>query len=701
MTRYQLLIQTSADQWTALDLPEDAPAMTYQANTLANLSDRQASYSQSIDLPTTSHNIRTLGFVSVFPARSSIPYSTFPCRLLCDGVEITPAGGAKLYIDSVSPRSISCQIVSLARDLMDTLGDLDLSADALGDEDYLTGWTGIAPVSAAGKWLYTLAVVDQGAQKRSPSIPFDIFQGGYDVPAVQGQYVFPAVPFRATVEKILAAQGFTLETDLDEYPSSKLDYIAACDLVGVQGEGVPDSAIYSGGQTVSRPPSVDSVWQMQWPYINSPLVQYAMDMNFPDPNGDGVLLWGVRYKATDDETRLSVQVSAGSQRPEFTQKLTYVAYRDFEGDPSSKTLVSSGVFQSDTLSFDVQPQADERLNVGILGYISGSSGSTGVIDMWGHLWLSGQSNNEDVQPGDQIDVLRSLGFSSQAEFLKAFLQTYGLTMDVDHVRGVVRAYTMKHWIGEVQNDQSVDWTGKRVVSDDEQVSYALSGYAQRNAIKFEDNDDDQITDEGVIRIADATLDAGKDLFTLPFKAGRNLSGQVGETTLTLANLSTYSVEEDSENPGQYTREYEGGDAHLLSLTGEPVDVVVISSGAYRTNLYPAVHKSAQAYVDEFYQTFSESVLDKTRVLTTDVLLDPLDVCTLDLFRPVWIGGSIRSWFYLSKVSNYTFGYPAQVELVALNLPTVEQPPEEPTPWDFSSEEQIFGMANALFDGFIY
>lgn len=50
MTRYQLLIQASADQWTALDLPEDAPAMTYQANTLANLSDRQASYSQSIDL---------------------------------------------------------------------------------------------------------------------------------------------------------------------------------------------------------------------------------------------------------------------------------------------------------------------------------------------------------------------------------------------------------------------------------------------------------------------------------------------------------------------------------------------------------------------------------------------------------------------------------------------------------------------------
>ena len=106
-------------------------------------------------------------------------------------------------------------------------------------------------------------------------------------------------------------------------------------------------------------------------------------------------------------------------------------------------------------------------------------------------------------------------------------------------------------------------------------------------------------------------------------------------------------------------------------------------------------------MDEFYQTFSESVLDKTRILTTDVLLDPLDVCTLDLFRPVWIGGEIRSWFYLSKVSNYTFGYPAQAELVALNLPTVEQPPEEPTPWDFSTEQQVFGMANALFDGFIY
>lgn len=682
---YELHILNNQGRWIPLDLSDETPAMNYQVNTLADLKDRQSGYSQAIKLPRTAGNIRALGFVDVFPASTSVPYTQHPCRLLCAGLDISPKGGAVLYVDSVSKTAINVQVVSSTRSLVEILNDTPLSSEGIGDGDYIAPWDGVAPASASGKWLYTLAVVDKAAQSRQPSVPFDIFTSGYDVPAVDRRYIFPAVPLLETVRRIFAARGYTLSTNLSDYPSAADDYVSATKLVAIDTGGLPDGGASAWGDSVSPPPATAETWNVEWQRNGeNPSLVPVIDMDFADPNGTGRLWRGVRFTAPSSGGVFRGKITAGTTRGDLTEKITYVAYRDFQGDTQDKTLVASGVLDGqNALTFDVALEADERLNIGIIAYIRGG-GTLGQIDISGWFWLFGSSDNQEVQPGDSIDVLRSLGFSSQGDFVKAFLQTYGLTMDVDESTKTVHVDTFRNWTARASAGSGIDWTDRLVETTEESLSFSISGYAQQNRILLKDNSDDQKTDTAVIRVEDTTLEATKDLFTLPFVAGRNLTGRIGAQTYTLAALSTYEVSEDNENADRYSRDYKGSDAHLLTLSGNPVQVVITGSGSYRTTLYPVVHRAVQSYVDEYYNELQTSVLRRSRVLSARVLLTPLDIFSLDLFRPVYIGLPFGSWFYISKLSNFIAGKPCQVEMVAMRLPAVapqptpSDPPQPPT-----------------------
>ena len=54
---YELKVKDTTGVWHNLDLiPGEEPAMTYQVNDIAELKDRQADYSQKLNLPKTSTN---------------------------------------------------------------------------------------------------------------------------------------------------------------------------------------------------------------------------------------------------------------------------------------------------------------------------------------------------------------------------------------------------------------------------------------------------------------------------------------------------------------------------------------------------------------------------------------------------------------------------------------------------------------------
>lgn len=119
---YELLMKGIDSEVWSLDLPPDAPAMNYQINNLAELKDRNASYSQRISLPRTTHNEQAFQFSFVVGSGSYVPYMKFPCQLFYEGALISPAG-AVLNIVDVSDTSIGVQILGATADLFDTLNN--------------------------------------------------------------------------------------------------------------------------------------------------------------------------------------------------------------------------------------------------------------------------------------------------------------------------------------------------------------------------------------------------------------------------------------------------------------------------------------------------------------------------------------------------------------------------------------------------
>lgn len=101
------------------DLSGDALiAITYQVNNLAELKDRQSTYSNSIKLPMTSNNKNIWGQAQADAFTQQQPYQLLDCKLIQNGIEVILNGVIKLL--SVSD-TFECQITYGLTGLADAL----------------------------------------------------------------------------------------------------------------------------------------------------------------------------------------------------------------------------------------------------------------------------------------------------------------------------------------------------------------------------------------------------------------------------------------------------------------------------------------------------------------------------------------------------------------------------------------------------
>ena len=680
--KYELLIQNASGAWVGLDMNE-SPAMNYQINNLAELKDRQMSYSQNIKLPITPDNCRALGFVDIFEVDTSIPYEPRPCRLLCDGVNIGGSGSI-LFVDKVTLLNIECQIVSGTTDLLEKLENLDL-----WDIDYDTVWSGanVGTADLSARWQYLLTTVDKGAQLLPKEIPFNIFgTGSGGRSKVDMRYLFPAVPFRRTVEYILNKQGYSLVTDLDDFPQHANDYItpakAEVSLPFVENfNGLCSGAV--SYPLSSRPYAVN----MYYNYIGDDTGKvsysggFSPEFPYDDSNlGNAVLKQGCVFTA-DAPTKLSVDMSINYTQQNMFGRIrgwVAIAYTTLDGETRSQEPRVQSLYVSPrggaAATFeDIELSRGEKLMCGFIVYLNTSTSISDVKLVSDIEFKPSATSDQDVAYGDTINVLSSLGFKNQSEFLKTFLQAYGLTMDIDHTTKTVYAYTMNTLYKRRDAGDFYDWTRKLILEDENGFGFRLSSYAQNNYIKLQDNTDDDVQDRGNIPVADKTLESTKDLFTLPFEAGRNLTGKISPSlTITVANLPIYKVEIPEVEEGQpfdITRTYAGGKAHIVTVRGDlPVPVEVSENGVVKktTSLFPAQHTPEQSYINSYYARFKDDMLKRSRTVEVSFLLDPWDVQNIDFFRPVWVG-YFQAFFYISKISNFIEGQPTKVSLVCLGI----------------------------------
>lgn len=663
---YELLMKGIDGEVWSLDLPLDAPAMNYQINNLAELKDRNASYSQRISLPRTTHNEQAFQFSFVVGSGSCVPYMKFPCQLFYEGALISPAG-AVLNIVDVSDTSIGVQILGATVDLFDTLNNTD--AKDPGDGMFLLKWytdtmgqterylSGPGEVKVLYFWLYATL-------QKNPNFPPFAMEAIRQVGELDKFY--PHLNWYDLVTWIFDRAGYSLETDVD--PDDRAEMFLPCTYPVLADNPKAPRASGIGwirNFTVGTPAGV--IWKGSPGVTLSDPVAGRLTIG----PGSGTFSWMTLWDTTIT-FRFSWSNISAIQNSRVAVKVTH-----YKNDGTSAVVLtrSWSTGSSGSASVDIQMEAGEHILVsGTLAVITNPVSS---FDMRFPVSITAPpvpetSPGDKPQPGLTYDLLASTGFKSLGDIVKAFVQLFGLTVDVNPVTKVARAYSIQEFYNR-RSSSGKNWSDKLIKGKDTKLTFQLSSYAQSNEIKLEDNKDNNVTDSYKFSIPDVNLQPTKLLFQIGFLAGLNQKlYDAGTTnkTHTLANYPIWTINRGRMENGEVsetTWEY--------NVLSKPMVVhinkfdymrPVVRIGYTRTQvrLYTAYFKNLNYYVPKYYDKLINNILKRPKILQVQILLDSLDIQSLDLFNPIWLEEH-GFWFYVSKINNFQAGKIPKVDLIRM------------------------------------
>ena len=662
---YELLMKGIDGKVWSLDLPLDAPAMNYQINNLAELKDRNASYSQRISLPRTTHNEQAFQFSFVVGSGSGVPYMKFPCQLFYEGALISPAG-AVLNIVDVSDTSIGVQILGATVDLFDTLNNTD--AKDPGDGMFLLKWytdtmgqterhlSGPEKAKVLYFWLYATL-------QKNPNFPPFVMEAIRQVSELDKFY--PHLNWYDLVTWIFDRAGYSLETDVA--PVDRAEMFLPCTYPVLADN--PKAPKASGIGWI-RNPSVGTTgvtWKGSPGVTLSDPVAGRLTID-PVP---GTFNWMTLWDTTIT-FRFSWSNISAIQKSSLAVKVTH-----YKNDGTSVVVLtrswSSG--SSGSASVDIQMEAGEHILVsGTLAIITNPDSP---FDMRFPVSITAPpvpetSPGDKPQPGLTYDLLASTGFKSLGDIVKAFVQLFGLTVDVNSVTKVARAYSIQEFYNR-RSSSGKNWSDKLIKGKDTKLTFQLSSYAQSNEMKLEDNKDNNVTDSYKFSIPDVNLQPTKLLFQIGFLAGLNqrlYDADITNKTHTLANYPIWTVNRGRMENGEVTEttwEY--------NVLSKPMVVRIDKSDYMRprvkvghtltqVRLYTAYFRNLGYYVPKYYGKLINNILKSPKILQAQILLDSLDIQSLDLFNPIWLEEH-GFWFYVSKINNFQAGKISKVDLIRM------------------------------------
>lgn len=663
---YELLMKGIDGEVWSLDLPLDAPAMNYQINNLAELKDRNASYSQRISLPRTTHNEQAFQFSFVVGSGSYVPYMKFPCQLFYEGALISPAG-AVLNIVDVSDTSIGVQILGATADLFDTLNNTDAKdpgtgmfllkwyTDTMGQsERYLSG-------SEESKVLYFWLYATLQKNPNMPPISTEAIQEVREL-----DKFYPHLNWYDLVAWIFDREGYSLETDVD--PVDRAEMFLPCTYPVLAG--IPNAPKASGtGWIKNTPPGGfdDVIWQGSPGVTLSDPVAGRLTIDPVSGEFSWMTIWDTTITFS-----FSWSNTSAIQRGTVAVRVTH-----YKNDGTNAIVLSrswtSG--SSGSVSVDIPMEAGEHIRV--YGYLRASNPSTDQYDMRFPVSITAPippetSPGDRPYPGLTYDLLASTGFKSLGDIVKAFLQLFGLTIDLNPAAKVAKAYSIQEFYNR-RSSSGKNWSDKLIKGKDTKLTFQLSSYAQSNEIKLEDNKDNNVTDSYKFSIPDVNLQPTKLLFQIGFLAGLNQTlYDAGSTQRlhTLANYPIWTINRGRMENGEMTEttwEY--------NALSKPMVVHINKSDYLRPQvsvgytltpirLYTARFKSLDYYVPKYYGKLIDNILKRPKILQAQILLDSLDIQSLDLFNPVWLEEH-GFWFYVSKINNFQAGKITKVDLIRM------------------------------------
>lgn len=613
----------------ALEIMEDSFPITMESGSIADLTDRSASWSYEIDLPKSSNNLQVLGFAGTPFVINGGEYKRYLCNVYCNGLLIVRKG--VLFIITTTDESITIQIMSGVADIFERMKDIafdktDEAKDKMAHNCTLPLSTFIEITTASGvniRYPRSIVVCNDDITIKEDSKKNALYE--YATPIVQ----VGAQNSNGLLSKLLSKLGYTLVTNT---PSEKLNnlFMALADRKGENGV-VFTRTIYS-------------------------------PMTETDRTG---MLTGIRSNVYKSKVKVELTPELKYRHADETLMTAYEIWQQFfvangiiiynEVDPSDTT---SGIQPSDTPLLEPLKVTIDRHNWeayvgtdGVLTYTFEHDMAHDKVlayyEMSGVLWgeatggryykvdlAEGKttttiySDGDFVHAGGTIVLEQNLGVANALDFFKIVAQVFGWIIKVDGVNKTIYAYTFDKVVQNVSN--AIDWSDKLIKGYE--MTFTFGDYAQKNNISFEDNDNINFKDEYSFYIDEnKQLDGEADVLNIAVSSGKG-------------NVIDWWNKDDNE-------------FKFKSIKKPRLIVQDESTGEYST------YTSMNVFMN--YYKFIQTIQYGIRVVNAQLLLNEIDIHNFDEFTPIYLR-QFGAYFYVNKIEEWEAGRACHVELLQIH-----------------------------------
>jgi hypothetical protein len=675
-------------------------AITRQDNDLTKPDTVQASFSTTIALPSDVATHARLSQPHLGTSLSTAPYFGKACALEASGVEVLP--GAQLRLDDYTPRTgYTGKLLAGNKSFYDLLGDktlreLDLSAF---DHD----WSLAAVVAGAGHTNYRQGYVydlyDRGlGAPPQPPLTSPLYQAGY----------WPTVYARAVWEAIFLGAGVKWSGNLP---------------------AVFDTALLPATQPYGYSATTRAAHELVAGYGPG-----AQRRRFTSEQ-DAALPVG-RTQPTKQDASLHQGAAVQYNGVAFTRTITLTGFYDLKAEQNvhlycvdlptfgqvSATLQL--LVNGQPVGFDDSIRGRGNLETTLTALAERQLLQPGDVvtarykfDRWRNALNAWPGNASwdleprgrftvqllaDFPPRGRVQLADWLPDLSQKEYVKAFIQAYGLTQTTDPYTGAV---AFRRTAG-VLDAPGQDWTARRDGSQPAKRRWKLGDFAQRNWFRWKEDESNtgyqraifeqthvgQLWNDETVKksalafgagsldvgVIDTSLAATKDVLSLPFAA--TLGGAEGLLLVPYWKPKTgtdYAADlvviQDAVNDGTYSVE-EATAARLKALaddyetqTPEPRlcyqlaatrQVVLEDDRGQKQEVSMRLSYFVNAGQDEDldftrsllprYYPHLAAALARPLVLRPYVRLNAAEVVAFDQLVRVWVDEE-QAWFFVNKV----------------------------------------------------
>lgn len=624
-------------------------AVTYQANNIGELQQRQGAFTNTFQVKANDTNAAALGFANIPTSNTLFPYRKILSTYFQDGVETFSDG--EMRISKIENGFFHLNVVAGNVDLSAAIGDLIVGE--LFADDTVYPWTLQNAYDSRDKSRYYIY----------PVIDWRIdLDSMFSSPSVDVRQLLPCALMTAIFERLENYTGYTFTgsyIDSDDHKNMILtpsdfsknpDYYEEEDLTAKLIDDVFIAQLL-------LPEDSGNLSSENVPFYNSLDSDFTTTHYYPSQDEKASLHFAMTPYYT-----LSFTPSSGFVQ--ITEQWFYFVARiknnsgDVLAEYTSEVITAEATIDTITL----EPMEVIDIQTDVIDLFTGE-GYFVAIELFGngHPSLDTRMRLQNKSYEDVIFYRRPtdvLTYGNNIRFRDLFrMKVKDVFYDVLNLRGLIiqtNQYTREvyfNYFNDLLINKSIakDWSDKVSISSSS-LSFNFGKYSQRNNLIFKDNS--EVT-EGLgnyyFNVDDQNLTAVSNAVQIKHPATEQTNKYLGSNVPSIEGLDNlnkwqkpeHRILEMSVQNSQYNVDFKDGSSTLTASTSIPY----------------CKFKGFDVLVPEYYQALVD-ILTNTKALNLAFDLSPIDIQELDFSIPIYLNVpelDLNDYFYLNSISNYKGG----------------------------------------------